>query len=383
MKRAIITPTYSGHFTFVEKYLESLNKYLEDKSFPICIIISKSESTEFTNIIKLYKNSLNIRVYFLEDILIKFNIKETPDELMALYGRLSFQTIKKIYGALYIGAQQFLFLDSESLMIRATNMDLLFDEYFKHPKFFISKIDNRNKIYKSDFTYEFIRSITSLMNEKPEFYTTESYEWFYDLNILKDSIKKLGQPIDVIRNYNMPNTHPNLEGILEALWYYQYLLYNNKYGYKVYVVDDELKKYLNEEYPRFHADFNRHPVYACGVLECCTIFFDKNNVDGFIKFYNHFSLKIGRLEYPQNHQNAIYQQEFLKKTDLHILASNQNNILQVDKCEHLNKCNKHLAKEIRIFLYPFPKMLKWIFSIFNIMFYLIKILFIKYFLRKL
>ena len=225
MKRAIITPTFKGHFEYIKKYLKSFEKYLLDKNFPLCFIIAQSEKKDFETLIAPYKKSLNIVVYFLEDILKDFNIEETPEELMTLYGRLSFQTIKKIYGALYIAADQFLFLDSESMLIKPTNMTSLFEEYFKAPKFFISRINNRKRTYNANFTYEFINAITSLMGEKAEYYTTESYEWFYELRILKDSIKKLGEPIDVIRNYNMPDRHPNLEGILEALWYYQYILY--------------------------------------------------------------------------------------------------------------------------------------------------------------
>lgn len=374
MKRAIITPTYSGHFCFIKKYLESFNKYLEDRDFPICFIISKKELKEFNKIIKPFK-TLNINIFFLEDILKKYNINETPDELMTMYGRLSFQTIKKIYGALYIGADQFLILDSESTLVKPTNINSLFDQYFKDPKFFISRINNRRKTYNANFTYEFIRAITSLMGKKPEFYTTESYEWFYELRILKDSIKTLGAPIDVIRNYNMPDRYPSIEGILEALWYYQYLLYNNNYGYKIYVTDDELKKYLKENYRNFHNEFNSHPVWITGVLESYSIFVNKQNKQGFINLFNDFNITISRLEWPAIRKNVKYQKEIIENTNIHILASSQSNAINCEGFKYLknSKYYNHLKKNIEIFASPFNYILKWGCSFFNIIFYGIKL----------
>ena len=35
MNRCVITPTYKNHFPFIERYLESFEKYLQDKDFPI------------------------------------------------------------------------------------------------------------------------------------------------------------------------------------------------------------------------------------------------------------------------------------------------------------------------------------------------------------
>ncbi len=375
LERAIITPTFSGHFGYIKKYLESFDKYLLDKDFPLCFIISKSETIEFQNLIRPFENNLNIRTYYLEDILEKFNIKESPDELMILYGRLSFQTIKKLYGALYIGAEQFLFLDSESMLIKPTNINSLFEEYFKNPKFFVSKIDNRRKTYNSNFTYEFIRAITCLMNKKPEFYTTESYEWFYELRILKDSIKKLGQPIDVIRNYDMPGRFPNIEGILEALWYYQYLLYNNHYGYKIYVSDEELENFLGSEYRKFKLEFDSSPFWAFGILEIISKFINKHNVTQLCQLYNHFKFSVGRMELPNHSKDLVYQEEFLKNTNIHILASNQEHRCGINKkLISNNKYYNHLRKNVQLFIFPFKSVLKWLCSVFNILFYAIKLL---------
>lgn len=372
MKRAIITPTFKGHFEYIKKYLKSFEKYLLDKNFPLCFIIAQSEKKDFETLIAPYKKSLNIVVYFLEDILKDFNIEETPEELMTLYGRLSFQTIKKIYGALYIAADQFLFLDSESMLIKPTNMTSLFEEYFKAPKFFISRINNRKRTYNANFTYEFINAITSLMGEKAEYYTTESYEWFYELRILKDSIKKLGEPIDVIRNYNMPDRHPNLEGILEALWYYQYILYNNIYNYKIYVTDDELKKFLGEKYYQFKYSFDSSSFWAVGILEVITKFINKQNVNGLINLYKKYNFSIARMEMPLKYGNLKYQLEFLNTSNIHILASNQDHLIENNS---LKSCKSFpfLIKNLNTFVAPFKGIIRWGFSVFNIFLGLIKV----------
>lgn len=372
MKRAIITPTFKGHFEYIKKYLKSFEKYLLDKNFPLCFIIAQSEKKDFEILIAPYKKSLNIVVYFLEDVLKDFNIEETPEELMTLYGRLSFQTIKKIYGALYIAADQFLFLDSESMLIKPTNMTSLFEEYFKAPKFFISRINNRKRTYNANFTYEFINAITSLMGEKAEYYTTESYEWFYELRILKDSIKKLGEPIDVIRNYNMPDRHPNLEGILEALWYYQYILYNNIYNYKIYVTDDELKKFLGEKYYQFKYSFDSSSFWAVGILEVITKFINKQNVNGLINLYKKYNFSIARMEMPLKYGNLKYQLEFLNTSNIHILASNQDHLIGNNS---LKSCKSFpfLIKNLNTFVAPFKGIIRWGFSVFNIFLGLIKV----------
>lgn len=373
MRRAIITPTFKKHFCFIKKYLNSFDKYLLDRDFPICFIIAKSENKDFEKLISKYKKSLNIKVFFLEDILKRFDIEETPEELMTLYGRLSFQTIKKIYGALYIAADQFLFLDSESMLIKPTNMTSLFEEYFKAPKFFISRINNRKRTYNANFTYEFINAITSLMGEKAEYYTTESYEWFYELRILKDSIKKMGEPIDVIRNYNMPDRHPNLEGILEALWYYQYILYNNIYGYKIYETDEELKKFLGNKYHSFKYSFDSSPFWAVGILEVLTKFINKDNIKELLNFYNKYNFSVIRMEMPLRSQNFEFQLELLNHSNIHILASNQE-YLFVSGFKKSSKTFSFLIKNINTFIYPFKQGIRWIFSIFNIFIALFKIL---------
>ena len=115
MRDFIVTPTFKGHFNFIKKYLESFDKFVEDKSsVRVCFIIDKEEFSEFKVIIEPYKDSCNIEVLFFDDVLIKNNIYLSSKSLLIKYGRFSFQTLKKFYGMLAIDADRFLVLDSES-----------------------------------------------------------------------------------------------------------------------------------------------------------------------------------------------------------------------------------------------------------------------------
>ena len=106
MKNCILTPTFSGHFQFIKKYLKSFNRFVSDKeNCIIYFIINKSENNELSKIISDFSN-LDIKILFFEDILKKFNIEISPEELLQKYGKYSFQSLKKFYGMLYLDKYQ-------------------------------------------------------------------------------------------------------------------------------------------------------------------------------------------------------------------------------------------------------------------------------------
>lgn len=388
LERAIITPTFSGHFGYIKNYLKSFDRYLIDRDFPIFFIINKNENSIFSPIIQKYRNRLNLNVIFLDDIFEHFKIDETPEEALSKYGRLSFQTLKKFYGALYVNAKEFLFLDSESMLIKPTNISLLFDDYFKKPTFFISRISERAQGFKENFTYEFLNAVTNLLGKKPEYWSIESYEWFYKLDILKDLINDLGTPIEIVKNYKMPGKFPNIEGILEALLYYQYILYHNdKYGYTIKIIEDELREALGDNnYKRFRQYFDKSPFFICGVLETAMFFIDKDNADGFIHFLNKYKIRLLRVEDPKIN-NATAQIKIIKNTGIHICPSSQNHIFGINSTikkrfnilignnRNIQKLKKHFTKFAKPFIFickPFLATIKWTFEIIPICIYSLK-----------
>lgn len=76
-KKCILTPTFSGHFQFIKKYLKSFDMYVEDKDFPIFFIISKEDLNGFEKIISPY-NHLNITTLVFDDLLKANGIEKTP-----------------------------------------------------------------------------------------------------------------------------------------------------------------------------------------------------------------------------------------------------------------------------------------------------------------
>ncbi len=85
MKYAIITPTYLNHFIYIDKYLKSFCKFVEDKKdIPIVFTISKTENSKFQKIIEKYKSEINIIVLFFEDLLKENNVDYSLDDYMKI-----------------------------------------------------------------------------------------------------------------------------------------------------------------------------------------------------------------------------------------------------------------------------------------------------------
>lgn len=324
ISRAVITPTYSGHFKFIKNYLNSFNEFLEDRDFPICFIIEKSEADEFEKIISRYKDKLNIRVCFLEDVFQKYGVKKTPAEILRKYGRLSFQTLKKFCGALYLEYDQFLLLDSESLLIKDTDMNKLFDDYFANPNFIATKVSERFEGYRDCFTFNYIDTVSKILGNSPEYWLVESYNWFYELRILKDLVDDYGNPFEIVKKAVLTNKFPDLEGVLECLLYYQYIVNNNhKYKYDIIVLNDVLPTYLGNEYKNFIKTFNSSKMNVCGLFEQFSRLLNSDNVEGFIKFINDYNLRVLRIENADG--NYMLQKKLIENCDVRILASCQDN----------------------------------------------------------
>ena len=373
MDKAVITPTFGGHFRFVDRYLESFDAYLLDRDMPLYFIVDRAEGDAFTRLTCSYKRKLDVRTVILEDVFDRFGVRETPAEALAKYGRLSFQTLKKFYGGMYVGAEKFLFLDSESMLVAPTSLSELFDTYFTHPKFFLSRVADKPPTYKDGFTYGFLKALEPIFGEVPPYWTIESYEWFYELRILRDLVEKLGQPIDLVRAYRMPGHFPNVEGILEALLYYEYIYYyNDRYHYETHIIEDELKEYLGEkECARFFKHFYRHNVFSnCGVLECFMFF-----VDGFSRMLRDRCMKTLRVEFPISTANARAQRRVVRTADLRLMPSSQSHFFGINHRDYVRTFVTYspvwhkLKVAWHVICAPLPAILEWLGSVLKLVKY--------------
>ena len=145
MKYAIITPTYVKHFCFIEPYLQSFQKYVEDgDKVQIYFIISREEKQEFDEITKLYR-TIDFQILVFEDLLQHFGVTVSPENLLLKYGRFTFQTLKKFYALLFIPEERSLVLDCESMWVKKTRMSEVFENFYASPRLYGSLLANRRK----------------------------------------------------------------------------------------------------------------------------------------------------------------------------------------------------------------------------------------------
>lgn len=331
LKQAIITPTFRGHFSYIKAYLQSFDKYLLDRDLPIFFIINSDEQDEFEQITNEYTRKLNIKVIHFERILRHFGIFDSPDYLLKKYGRLSFQTLKKLYAGLYIRSEWFLFLDSESMLIKETNVSDLFNSYKSNPTFFLSRISDRVPEYQDGFTFEFLDAVSHVLHEKLDFWPIESYEWFYSIKILDDLVKELGAPIEIVKAYKCPGKFKNVEGILEAVLYYSYIYARNeKYRYNIKIIEDELQHFLGAEvYTSLKNKFDHSEFNLCGFLECLMFFISKDSQKGFTNFLNYYNFHILRVETSLS-RDFRAQKFVIDHSHICICPSSQNHLFGIN-----------------------------------------------------
>lgn len=337
LKRYIITPTFSGHFPFIKKYLESYDYYVEDKdSVSICFTINKYEKEAFDKIIHPYIKRAKIEVLIFDDILDYFGILLTPDNLLKKYGKFSFQTLKKFYTMLYLKADQFLVLDSESMWVNKTNMNQMFDDFFQSPYISGSQLD----VYRiSDFKRKILQNIEYIYSQKIPFWFLENFVWFYDKKILIDLFNEFGSPYELVDKVYLNNRKK--DGIFEILLYQTYIYLNlKKYNYKFYnlnkicekVIDKKIwENYYFELTDRWNGDF--------GLLEQTMALLNKYNLENFINLFSLLKFPIIRCG-PNN--DLKLQKIFYDKVSPKILAASQDHKLGINSLE-ISKSGRNIT----------------------------------------
>lgn len=383
----IITPTYKNHFCYIKKYLQSFQKYTTDKNkYEIVFTISIKESTEFLSIINQYKKNLTIKVLYFEDLLHKYNIKQSPEELLQKYGRFTFQTLKKFYTMLFCNSKHFLVLDSESMVVKKTSISKIFEQFFNSPYILGSKLEltKRHKIINY-----ITQNINYLMNNKCDLWFLENFVWFYDKKILMDLFKEVGSPIEMAekiykRNKTAIEINDIKFGIFEILLYQNYLFkYAKKLNYRFICVDDELIAKLGKKnYETYKNNFYQQLNGHCGLIEQSCLLLDKSNYKTIGKIFKDNKINIIRCDKTDLKLYPL-QKQFLEIVQPCILAASQehcfgiNNTWQnrlrivLSSIKPFEKLKKHFLR----FVEPFRKVINWIFEPFSILYYFIKVLF--------
>ena len=349
MKYAIITSTYINHFQFIDKYLTSFIKFVEDKQdIPIFFTISKNEEKKFNKIVKKYKRYIDIRILFIEDLFEKNNIKETPDEFLEEYGRFTFQTAKKFYSMLSVDAEKFLVLDCESMWINKTNMTQLFENYFNSPFVMYSNID---KEYRNNSFFNImldnIKHLTGIENK----WFIEHFMWYYEKNILQDMFDEIGSLYDMITILRKINTNGDFDnnskvGIFEIVLYYAYLFKEqNRYNYKSIDIDQVLTQTIPEGIlHNYKQDFYEFGKGSCGLIEHVLMLLNEQNADYFAQVFKKLHLNIIRCD-NSSLKNVSLQEKFIDIVKPNILAASQEHAFGINnKYETLVLRNKYYWK---------------------------------------
>lgn len=318
MKNAIITPTFSGHFDFIDVYLKSFDYYVKDKDYvDIYFVINKEEAERFDSIISKYRNGINIIVLFFDELLIKNGIYLSPNNLLAKYGRFSFQTLKKFYAMLEVDADRFLVLDSESSWVNVTSMEELFEDYFNNPRCYYSEIDSKRF---SNFCSSIQENIDYILGSHNDLWFIEDFMWFYDKSILTDMIAECGSPIEFVDKIY---TSGNIDsGVFEILLYRGYIFNNNlSYNYKMINVTEACLNNLSPyTWENYFFELSKKLNKENGLIEMAMMLLNERNVDEFISLFNKLDLSIIRCEWGDH----TSQKRFMSMVKPSILAASQS-----------------------------------------------------------
>lgn len=323
MKYAIITPTFKPHFKYIKKYLKSFDNFVLDKdNVEIIFTISRNEEDDFKEIIKKYPN-INSRINLFEDLLEKYNIQYTPDELLEKYKKFTFQTLKKFYTMLYSDADYFLVLDSESMWIKETYMKNVFEEFIKAPFISGSSIPKRKII--DNFTQGVNDNINYLLGMNTDKWFLENFVWFYDKKILKDMFEKYGYPIQMAEKiYKLKDKQKCKSGIFEIELYQAYVYHHREnYDYKFIDVDEILEnKFSKKNLEDYLNDYHNIFGGGSGLLEHSMMLLNEENYKLLAEVFNENHFNIIRCNY-SDFENIQLQEKFIDIVSPNILAASQ------------------------------------------------------------
>lgn len=328
----ILTPTFIGHFQYLDNYLNSYDINVTDKDDCVIVfIVNKVEHGQLEDICKKY-NNINYEILDFDEILERFGIDASPDELLLMYGKFSFQALKKFYGMLFLSDkyEKFLVLDTESIWLRKTSMKEMFENFFERDRFIVYS-NTSKRISSSRSNLQASSNINFILHSNCDKWFVEQYVRFWDVNILRDIFDRYGTCIEIVKKiYEKERDEYPKIGLFESVLYDQFIYENNdKYQYRLVDLDEECESVVpGEIIKKYRFDMNRIWHGSCGLLESCSILLDKENYKYFAQVFKKNNLNIIRIETePQNYK---WQKRFLDIVQPNILTCSQENLFGVN-----------------------------------------------------
>jgi len=326
MKRLIVIPTWSGHFSHNRMFLENYKKY--DVTVPVKFIVSdEHEKIELEKLIEDLREGLDVEIVQILTILKKYfeNIDiDSIENIKKIYLRNSnitsykhpYQAIKKIYSLRYFEYDQALLLDSESCLSKSTDVDTLFDEYFSDPYIFYSSHYEIN-VGLRKFTNA---SQTCLRNENlsvvRDMWFFENFYWMIDKKIVEEFFivteKKLGRTI-------FEEFIDNPGEIFEVISYYSFIFLNNSsYNYRILNFPKIISSYLKENTDLYMRGKSHR---LAGFLEFLFENVNRENYSQVLKFIDDYKIRFAR---PESCDMSMYKKALKETEYLNLIVASES-----------------------------------------------------------
>jgi hypothetical protein len=292
----IIIPSYSGHYQYLCKLLDTFMINCIDKNeVTINIVISEIERELFNQLVLKYK-TLKIKLMIMTELVEKYDgVKISEEDLLVSVGKFNFQSMKKLYGALETNNEITCIFDSECLFIRKFSMRTYINENI-NKYIYCSKMIH----FKSgDCTHAgyMQKCMNELFESEDKNWYLETYLWIFKRDILLEVKKYLEVRCGKITNHKK-------DFFIEYGYYLYCKRHRDRYP-EIEWIDTykELQNCMPSELFKTWC-YKTHPwcMYEHIGLYLCNATYEQ--IDMTILMYQKINLPIYRL-YPNDRMNQI------------------------------------------------------------------------------
>ncbi len=231
----IVIPSYPPHFKYVNKLLDSIEKYNTDKE-PVTIYLTMNrEDNQHYEMLNFKK--INLIVLYFEDLVKEqLNITMEPNEFLKSVEKYTFQSMKKLMSIQH-GFKTFNYvyvLDSESMFFRTFSMSNHVNNYLQKKQVFYNSRQRK-------YGYPSTETSKSILNVK-EYpgWLLENYLWIYEKDIFQNVYNIITKKIET-----KDNLYKMKKDIFIEVVYYHYIYLNNT-NYTFIDTYEKIKPDMNE-----------------------------------------------------------------------------------------------------------------------------------------
>ncbi|WEP51028.1 hypothetical protein NMY27_07510 [Cronobacter dublinensis subsp. beijingensis] len=266
MSGTVILPTFSGHFFHASNLINTIRKTSGD--IKIDVIISKADEELFSK----YKNDDFCEIKYIEDLIKEYSgVDISATDLLKSIGKFRFQALKKLLGVLYCKTSLALVLDSETNIVK--NLNEMFSEGIENTSVLYSH-RQWDKVPHS-LTTEVRTEVNILLEEHSDFWFFESFNWVYDIQILK-------RMFSVIESKFGKDWIFRQKPLFECQLYYQFA-YSQNSSYKFTRVEQLFLEHFGNEYGNKIIDrFWGSSFTFCGMIEYAAYLMSKEEYISFV-----------------------------------------------------------------------------------------------------